>query len=440
MADLSTTPTESRASSPAGDAGHASLVTRLTRLNLVVLSLTLLISFGLIATSSWLAARERQVRAAELAAEQLANSLAPMLVFDDHQALQVDLAAFARRSDLVEVQVLGVDGRLFGGWLAPGQPAMAPARPEVALSELRLSSRTGLSELGVWAPIKLKGETVGALRLRESLDSLQRTVWRVVALASGLITLAILLASRVLRLVQRRALAPLVELTALAEQVGADQDYSRRVPVRRRDEVGRLSERFNQMLKRIEAAQADLNQRLRQEQAAGQQFQQLAHRDSLTQLPNRLYFQQELQRQLGDSLQRQALMALMFIDLDNFKAVNDGHGHEAGDAVLREVAVRMSKVLRNTDVLCRLGGDEFALILPGLQGEAVAEQLAGRLIAAVREPMPIGGQIMPVGATVGLAFCPLDAREPSALLAAADAAMYAAKRAGKNCYRRAPGA
>ncbi|MBT9503972.1 MAG: diguanylate cyclase [Burkholderiaceae bacterium] len=444
MADTPTTPESGTL--PAGslkpDAGAAdpSLVTRLTRLNLLVLSLTLVLSFGLIATSSWLAARERQARAAELGAEQLANSLAPMLVFDDRHALQADLVAFSRRSDLIEVQVLAADGQAFGGWLAPGQPAMVPARPEQGLSELRLVSRTGLSELSVWAPIKLKGETVGALRLRESLQSLQRTVWRVMALASLLILLAIVLASRVLRLVQRRALAPLVELTALAEQVGADQDYSRRVPVRRRDEVGRLSERFNQMLKRIEAAQADLNQRLRQEQVAGQQFQQLAHSDSLTQLPNRLYFQEELQRQLGDNLQRQALMALMFIDLDNFKAVNDGHGHDAGDAVLREVSARMARVLRSTDVLCRLGGDEFALILPGLTEESVAEQLAGRLIAAVREPLLIGGQVMPVGATVGLAFCPLDAREPAALLAAADAAMYAAKRAGKNCYRRAQGA
>ncbi|TDP71599.1 diguanylate cyclase domain-containing protein [Roseateles toxinivorans] len=79
-------------------------------------------------------------------------------------------------------------------------------------------------------------------------------------------------------------------------------------------------------------------------------------------------------------------------------------------------------------------------MLPGLSDESVAEQLAGRLIATVREPLLIGGHVMPVGATVGLAFCPLDACEPAALLAAADSAMYAAKRAGKNCYRRAQGA
>lgn len=92
---------------PAAGLADVSLVSRLTRLNLWVLSLTLVLCFGLIATSSWLASRERQARAAELGAEQLVNSLAPMLVFDDRNALQADLLAFSRRSDLVEVQVLG---------------------------------------------------------------------------------------------------------------------------------------------------------------------------------------------------------------------------------------------------------------------------------------------------------------------------------------------
>jgi len=87
-------------------------------------------------------------------------------------------------------------------------------------------------------------------------------------------------------------------------------------------------------------------------------------------------------------------------------------------------------------VLCRLGGDEFALILPKLPDESSAEQLALRLIAAIREPMVIDGHWMPIGATVGLAFCPTDEVDAPQLLSAADVAMYAAKRAGKNTYRR----
>ena len=129
-------------------------------------------------------------------------------------------------------------------------------------------------------------------------------------------------------------------------------------------------------------------------------------------------------------------MALLFIDLDHFKAVNDSLGHAAGDAVLVEVARRMSKELRNTDSLFRLGGDEFALLVSPVTDPAAVAHLAERLIAVVREPLRVEGQIVLVGATVGMAFAPDDAGSASDLLRAADAAMYAAKRAGKNTYRR----
>lgn len=414
-----------------------SLVRRLTALNLTVLAATLLLTLGLIAGVSWLGARERQAQAAEQAAQLLAHGLAAMLVFEDRAAAVAELAAFAHRAELLELQLLDARGRLFARWPAEGTtqgstrgstPAAVPAWTGRVIEG---------GEIHVHARVLQQGEPVGHLLLRESLAGLEQGLLRLAAVTGLLALLAIVLAAQVLRAVQRRALAPIVELAALAEQVAGDHDYGRRAPVRRADEVGRLSERFNEMLSRIEAAQAGLNQRLRQEQAAGQQLQQLAHHDSLTGLPNRLAFERALAELMTQSLAQRQLMALVFIDLDNFKLVNDGHGHEAGDAVLREVARRMGAVLRGHDRLCRLGGDEFALLLPELPDAAAAEALAQRLIAAVREPLWVAGSLMPVGATLGLAFCPGDADTPAALLGRADAAMYAAKRAGKNCYRRA---
>ncbi|MDM4764484.1 sensor domain-containing diguanylate cyclase [Pelomonas sp. SE-A7] len=429
FADEQAAPVEDRPAAP------RSLVSRLTRLNLAVLSLTLLLTLALIATLAWLRVRDRQVQAAELSAVLLANSLAPALAFSDRDAVRNELAAFSRRADLLEVLVLDSSQGLVGQWKAPG----LAVPPRVAAPSELQQARTELveDELQVWVPVQFKGETLGSLRLRESLKSLQRDVLRMLLMAAVLTLVAIALAARALQTVQRRALAPLVELSDLAEQVAQTHDYSRRGRLYRPDEVGRLTERFNEMLKRIEVWQADLNQQLKTEQAVGLQYQQLAHYDSLTQLPNRHFFQQEIQRMVSQTVRDQCLSALMFIDLDNFKMVNDRHGHEAGDEVLREVARRMSAVLRLSDRLCRLGGDEFALLLPTLPDEAGAEHLAGRLVAAVREPMLVHGELMPVGATVGLAFCPLDARDAAGLLNRADGAMYAAKRAGKNTFRRA---
>ncbi len=433
-------PTEVRS----GELQH-SLVRRLTRLNLQVLSSAMVLSFGLIAAILWLGARERQAQAAELSAQLLANSLAPMLVFEDQAAASAELAAFVRRGEVLEVRAFNAALKVFVQWQAASS---APPVPGASMAAAAAALPAGMdhgqglrfmraAEVEVWVPIRLKGELVGSLVLRESLQNLQMLLLKLISAAALLIAVAIAIAWRVLRRVQQRALAPIVELSRLAEQVSVDQDFTRRATVHWPDEVGRLSERFNQMLQRVETTQAELNLRLRQEQEAGQQFEQLAHRDALTQLPNRLYFQSALERHMAVSCQNVELMALMFIDLDNFKSVNDKHGHEAGDEVLREVARRMSRVLRGNDVLCRLGGDEFGLILPTLPNDTAAEQLAVRLIAAVREPLYVGEHLMPIGATVGLAFCPTDEVDAAHLLVAADVAMYAAKRAGKNTFRRA---
>jgi len=438
-------PTSSEPSSPPaarlqahrGAATPDTLIERLTRLNLRVLSLSVLLCFALIVGSTWVAARERQSRAAEVSASLLASSLAAMIVFDDKTMAHSELEAFSLRRELIEVQVLDLQGRHFGGWVAPKRTARAPIAPPGPLDKLVLLSDVQGEELLVWAPVLFRNERVGAVFVRESFRDLDAAALQLVAYSSMLIAVAILLAARALRAVQRRALAPLVELSALAERVAQERNFSLRATVHRRDEVGRLSERFNELLKRAEVWQADLHQQLQQEQKVGQQFQQLAHHDSLTGLPNRLLFQSELQRCVGQALAHGQRMALMFIDLDNFKTVNDRLGHDAGDAVLREVSARMSRVLRGPDVLCRLGGDEFALIVTDVADMSGVEQLALRLIAAVREPLYLNHELMPVGATVGLAFCPDDARDASDLLTRADQAMYLAKRDGKNTYRRA---
>ncbi len=412
-----------------------SLVARLTRWNLAVLVSTLLLCFVLIATAGWYTVQERQASLSHASAQVLANSLAPMLVFEDRDAARAELQSFTRRGDVLELRVVLADGQLFADWLAPGQSTGLRGGEAQQVTEPR--REVDAQQLRVWMPVQLRGERVGTLYLRESLQSLRQQLQQAIFMAALLMALAILVASRALRYVQRRALSPLVALSRLAEQVAADQDYSRRARVHHPDEVGRLTERFNQLLRRAEAWQAELNRQLREEQAAGQQYQRLAHEDALTKLPNRLYFQAALQRMLAHAREHGESLSLMFIDLDNFKLVNDGHGHEAGDLVLVEVARRMSQVLRSSDVLCRLGGDEFALILPGMAADAGAEQLAARLIAAVREPLLVDGQVLPVGATVGLASYPEDAQDEASLLGHADAAMYAAKRAGKNTYRKA---
>jgi diguanylate cyclase (GGDEF)-like protein len=404
-----------------------SLVRRLTRLSVVVLGATLLLTaLGL---SYWVyhSLLDAQLRSAKQSAQLLAENLAPTLAFRDRQATEEALAAFSRREGLVALKV----------WMATGEPFVQwprEAEPELFIHAMPQQNWRGMRFV---EPVLLQGEHIGVLSWSESFEKLNETLLRVGAGAAVLLGLALAVASLLLSWTQRRALAPLLSLSRLAERVATSQDYSLRAEVHDHDEVGRLTERFNGMLRRIEIWHEDMNQQLAQEQQTGRALQQLAHRDPLTGLPNRLAFELSLERQLLEVHQSGQRMALLFIDLDNFKAVNDSLGHAAGDEVLVEVVRRMGAVVRADDTLFRLGGDEFALIVSAVSETEAVDQLAERVIACVREPLVVQGSLQPVGATVGLAFAPDDAKDPQSLLCAADAAMYAAKHAGKNTFRRA---
>jgi diguanylate cyclase (GGDEF)-like protein len=379
--------------------------------------------------------RDAQLRSAEQSAQLLAENLAPALAFNDREATQAALVAFSRREGLRRLIVWLPGGQVLAHW--PLSDATAPA-PERALAAPKID----LQGLRLNLPVMLQGERMGVLEWDESFDGLNATLLTLAGGAVTVLALSLLGAGLLLRWTQRRALAPLIALSRLAERVATSQDYSLRARVESQDEVGRLAERFNGMLRRIEVWHQDMHEQLVQEQQSGREMQQLAHQDALTALPNRLAFELSLERHLLDlhaaPADSRPRIALLFIDLDNFKRVNDSLGHAAGDEVLIEVSRRMAAVLRATDTLFRLGGDEFALLVSAAAEDEPVEHLAERLIASVRAPLVVQGQMQPVGATVGLAFAPDDAADPQSLLHVADAAMYAAKHAGKNTYRRAP--
>lgn len=414
-----------------------SLVVRLTKLNVQVLGTTLFVTFLLVAASLWFGLRGHQIQNTEASAAVLANSLAPTLLFHDKKAAINELNAYAKRNVLLSVQLFDQQARLFVDWQRAGSAtsAVIPALLSNG-DEARLDMDWQSFSLTV--PVHFQNERVGTLLVKESLNSLQQAMAWLLAFIALLTLLTLFLAARGLKLMQQRVLQPIVELAELADYAARHHDYSRRGKIRRKDEVGRLTERLNELFKRTEIWQGELKQQLKSQQQAGEAFKQLAHHDSLTELPNRLYFQNELQKRTEQSLKSGQSLALMFIDLDNFKTVNDSFGHDYGDEVLKIVASRMQQTLRADDALCRLGGDEFAVLLRGFSCEQDIEALAARLIQAIRSPMLIQQQLMPVGATIGLAFFPEDTADAALLLQKADEAMYSAKKAGKNTYRRVP--
>ena len=168
---------------------------------------------------------------------------------------------------------------------------------------------------------------------------------------------------------------------------------------------------------------------------ADEQIQYLATRDQLTGLPNRLLFSDRLRLALTRAARDHSHLALLFIDLDHFKDINDTLGHQAGDHLLMEVAARLSAVVRGVDTLGRQGGDEFLLLLDGLADGAAAGPVAQKLVEALNAPFEYHGRAMKVSCSVGISIYPDDARTEEDLLRNADLAMYAAKESGRHDYR-----
>jgi diguanylate cyclase (GGDEF)-like protein/PAS domain S-box-containing protein len=173
--------------------------------------------------------------------------------------------------------------------------------------------------------------------------------------------------------------------------------------------------------------------------AAQDELRRLALHDPLTGLPNRAAFRQQLDAAVHRARRNGDALALMFVDLDGFKAVNDAHGHEAGDALLRELSARLLATVRSGDTVCRLGGDEFTVIAEGLRPGASApeiEAMCSRVVDELGRPVDLGGARAAVTASVGVSLYPEGAGSVDALVRDADAAMYRAKRAGKGRWHR----
>ena len=170
------------------------------------------------------------------------------------------------------------------------------------------------------------------------------------------------------------------------------------------------------------------------QRAASERIWRQANFDQLTGLPNRHMFLDRLQHEAAHAKREGACLALLFIDLDHFKQVNDSLGHEKGDMLLRQAARRISERVRATDTVARLGGDEFTVILAGVGQLGGIERVLQELTAALALPFVLDGDTAQVSASVGVALYPADAESPDTLLRHADQAMYAAKSAGRNGY------
>ncbi len=189
------------------------------------------------------------------------------------------------------------------------------------------------------------------------------------------------------------------------------------------------------------------NKNIAERELAEEKIHYLAHYDVLTDLPNRFLYNEHLSRALSSAQRNNEMLAVLFVDLDDFKKVNDTFGHSGGDLLLQQVAARFGKTLRKSDVLARqgdeeestsiarFGGDEFIVLLSDIEGEGDAARAADRLFDALSEPFTLGEHHISIGASIGISVYPRDGEDSETLIKNADAAMYRAKSQGTKNYR-----
>ena len=299
---------------------------------------------------------------------------------------------------------LGVDG--------PAPDHLPPPRLQTLIQQLAHLPDVIPTEL----PIVHDGRLLGRLRIGISREALATRAREQLAQQGAIYAAIILFLSAAIYLVFKYSVMhPVQRLIQVSQDLGRGEFTL--VPVSSGDELGRLGESFNAMTRAIQREQARLHYQ--------------ANYDALTAQPNRMLAVERLQQELRSAHRQQQRFALMFIDLDDFKIVNDTMGHAAGDRLLAHVSMHIRSRLRDEDTLARLGGDEFLVLLPRLGQASEARDVAGRLLEAVSEPVALDGREVVVHCSIGIALYPDDGETVETLMANADNAMYQAKKPGR---------
>ncbi len=347
-------------------------------------------------------------------------------------------------------RVARADGRLATRWatieaLARRLPALPGLAPTIAAAHAATRAFEALTrdvieagrQGGVYpiAPVAFGEQSVATgtamvqirdAALRHAAVQAERTR-RAAALSVAIIAAALLLIAAVtiavLMLLARRIVSPLLSMTKVIGSL-ARREFAVAIPATTRtDEIDGMAVALEALRQSAIAAER-----------AEARISHMARHDALTGLPNRVLLAERMDHAVMMTGRGQTC-GVLCLDLDRFKAVNDTFGHPTGDRLLRAVAERLLACVRETDVVSRLGGDEFAVLLGDLDEPSGAGVLARRIIRVLSDPFELGGQTVGIGASVGIALAPQDARTATALLKSADTALYRAKTDGRGTFR-----
>ncbi|HJV34229.1 diguanylate cyclase domain-containing protein, partial [Geomonas sp.] len=357
----------------------------------------------------------------EVLADVIGRNVSAPILFDDQNSARETLAGLRYNPHITDAYLLNDTGKIFAEYHRDPKTAQATAPSVIAPNRPDTVKEIDFSQQRVLKRIYSEEKVIGTMVIVSDLQELVgRIAWFVGVFGSFAVSLSAIAFYLSFKL-QGLISTPIMELARTMKRVSTERNYAIRARKEYDDEIGTLVDGFNEMLSQIEVQEDKLSQ--------------LAHYDSLTALPNRLLFQDRLSQAHHLAVRSGKRVAVLFIDLDNFKDVNDTYGHRIGDLLLQDVAQRLRSHIRRCDTLARLGGDEFVVLLPQMENAESVIGAAEKLTRCLSHHFDLEGIEIFVTASVGISFSPSDGSSVEALVRNADAAMYHAKRTGKNCYQ-----
>ena len=380
----------------------------------------------IIALQWWVLSRDLLSRA-ELVAKELSDRSAVTMALNDRQEASLILQGLASRPQVVGAKLITKNNEIFAEFYQNSSENSLGTtwQPAANLLQRYIVPLTSIEAI---EPVIYGEEILGQLMIRFDLVKINQLLIQYVGFASAAFILYSLLAFLIANRLQRLITDPVHSLVLSMKKVTREKNYRYRVHKTSDDEFGSLFDGFNSMLSELEIRDKELREN-------ESRLDYLAYHDPLTKLANRHLFHDRLEHSMTRAKRMKSRVAILFIDLDRFKHINDSFGHDAGDRVLCAVAERLQEQVRAADTLARLGGDEFVIVLEQLKKTEDLSRFVQRVLRDLVEPIVIAEQKLHVTASIGISLYPENGEDVDSLISAADIAMYQAKENGSNTYR-----
>lgn len=417
--------------------GRRSIRKTIMSVLLLTSSIALTFSVAGFAIIDWMSLRNTMYNQLRAQAGIIGSNSVAAITFGDAAAAASTLSSLESEANIIAAVIFTNDGQPFAQYQRHDRPI-----PRVLPYE-KYGDIGG--DFFVSVPITFDNKPLGTILLVSELSYWNYRQFMLGVTVLGMFLLSLMVVYFLSRRLQRVVTEPILKLAHTAQRITESEDYSLRAEKLSKDEIGGLVDDFNEMLMQIqlrdrklqhsrEELEVKVDERTWELTELTRQLEHQAYHDTLTGLANRITFDDHLRLAIHQSERYGGSLAVLFLDLDRFKVINDTLGHVIGDKLLIQVAHRFSECVRSSDTLARLGGDEFAILLQHQKNTNDTADIAQKLIQKINQPFSIDGYSLHISTSIGISLYPDDGDSAETIIKNADTAMYRSKDQGKNQF------